>query len=94
MSMRQEPRYFVTSILCYQVLEYFLPESSCYLKDRRNPPHVDEARAKVLPGREEEGEKGDPKTEGQQQELNKVMFLCYVCDEEEVFLELGRDHII
>ena len=75
MSMRPEPRYFVNSILCYQVLKYFLPESSCYLKYGRNPPHVDEARAKVLSGREEEGEKGDPKAERQQQELDKVMFM-------------------
>ena len=51
------------------------PVEPCYLKDRRNPPHVDEARAKVLPGRKEEGEEGDPKTERQQEELNKVMFM-------------------
>ena len=83
--------YSGTSSLCFY-FEFVSPRSlvpkypvePCYLKDRRNPPHVDEPRAKVLPGREEEGEEGDPKAERQQQELDKVMFMmkrkcCWVC---------------
>ena len=42
-----------------------------YLENGRYPPHVDEAWAQVLTHRAEQGEQGDTKAEGEQQELQQ-----------------------
>ena len=42
----------------------------CYLENRGYPPHVDDTRAKILAGGEEECKEGNAKTEGEKEELD------------------------